>query len=140
MPIDARQLLAEAPARHDADPRVRVGEARCRGRDQDVAAERQLETAGDREAVDRADDRQRTRGHGVEQALVRAADGADDPRRAGRLAAQLLQVETGAEGAPGAGQDEHVDLAGPRQLDERLAEQLPQLARQRVQRLAGGSA
>src|SRR4029077_5932355 len=53
----AWQLLAETPARKNSDARMSVGEARLTRSDQDVASERDLDPAGDREAVDRADDR-----------------------------------------------------------------------------------
>src|SRR5258707_11825629 len=47
----------EPPAGHDADPRVRVREARLARSDEHVARERELEAAGHGDAVHCADDR-----------------------------------------------------------------------------------
>src|SRR5215471_15872372 len=44
------------------------------------------------------------------------------------LAAQLLQVEPGAEGPPRAGEDQHVHVARARQVGEGVAQAPPQLA------------
>src|SRR5262249_51358269 len=118
-----------------ADARVRVGEARMGGRDQHVAAERQLEAAGDGEAVDPADDGQWAARHDMQQALLATADGGSDLARARGLATQLLQVEPGAEGAARPREDEHVDVAGARQVHEGIPQGLAQLAREGVQRL-----
>src|SRR5262245_58222628 len=112
-----------------------VGEPRLGRCDQHVAAERELEAPGDGEAVDRADDRQRATRHGVEQALVAATDRRRDVRLARPLATELLQVDAGAERPAHPGQDDDVNVAGPRDVGERVAQSVAQLTRERVQRL-----
>ena len=117
---DARQSLRQAPAGHDADARMRVGEARlCRG-DQHVAGERQFEPAGDRDAVDRAD-------HGLPALQDRgdrigcSVGGVCRAHRV-RRAAEFLEVEPGREGAAGAGQDEDADTVVGRELADGFVE------------------
>ena len=53
----ARQPMDPARAGHQADPRFRQPETRMVGRDNDVASERDFESAAQREAVNRGDDR-----------------------------------------------------------------------------------
>src|SRR5262249_11800670 len=71
----------------------------------------------------------------VEQPFLAAADGGGDLALPGALRAQLLHVEPGAEGPPRAGEDEHVHVAGPREIDEGGAQTVTQLAREGVERL-----
>src|SRR5262249_28231714 len=52
-----------------------------------------------------------------------------------RLSTKLLQIEPGAERAARSREDEHVDVAGARQVHEGVAQGLAQLAREGVQRL-----
>ena len=79
-----------------------VGEARLRGRDQEVAGERDLEAAGHRDAVDRAD-------HGLPERPEQLRRVGDRPALAVRIA-HLLQIEAGTEGAAGAGEDDHANF------------------------------
>ena len=88
-----------------------IGKACLSGGEQHIAGERQLETAGDRRAVDRAD-------HRTTEAADRAHRVVDlhgvvhrgSRRRDQAARAQLLQVEPGGEGPAGAGQDQHPHL------------------------------
>ena len=50
IPISWGSRIVRPAARHDPDPGVGVGEARPLGGDQEVAAQGQLEAAGDRRA------------------------------------------------------------------------------------------
>src|SRR5205823_2638577 len=92
----ARQLLAEPPAGEHADARVRIGETRVARCDEHVAGERDLEAAGDRYAVDCADDRLRARLHRADQ-VSSAPDRLARARTWAALAAELLEIEAGRE-------------------------------------------
>jgi hypothetical protein len=102
---------------------VGVGEPGVLRRHEEVAGQRQLEPAGDRDAVDRADERLAVR---WERALLllgqHQVGGVITP------GTQLLEVDPGREGGVGAGEDHHVDLGvgleagdGERQLALHLA-------------------
>ena len=109
----------EAPARHDADPRVGVGEPGPFGGDEEVAVQRELEAAGDGDAVDRADDRL-VHQPGTDRAGRAACAAVGAPRRGGSARrAELLQVEARAERGVGAGEDDHVDVVAPVGLVQR---------------------
>ena len=107
----------QAPAGHDADTRVGVGERRPVGRDEEVAVERHLETTGDRRAVHRADEQLRVRRErAAERELAEAVPAVRVVRAVGGLVeraptvGELLEVDAGAERGIGAGQDHHVDV------------------------------
>src|SRR5436309_2752983 len=95
--LDLRRVDAEV-----ADARVRVAERGALGRDQEVATQRELEAAGHGRAVDRADDRLRHRPEHRERAAMLVVAPTDEVRR---RAAELAEVETGAERRVGAGKD-----------------------------------
>ena len=78
MPIARDSFWLSPQPGQDADPGVGVGEARLAGRDQHVAGQRQLEAAGDGEAVDGADDGQRARRQRIDDARALPADGGAD--------------------------------------------------------------
>ena len=102
------QQDGEPPVRHDADPGVGIGERRPFGRDEEVAPQGQLEPAGDGDAVDRPDDRladERERS----ALLWRPVVVAERLDRRAAPGAQLLEVEPGAEGGVGPGEDDDVD-------------------------------
>jgi hypothetical protein len=71
-PDGPRQQDRHAAARHDAHPRVRVGEARAVRRHEERALQGHLEAAGDGGAVDRADHRLADDWQEPEQAVARA--------------------------------------------------------------------
>ena len=82
-----------------------VGEAGPGGGDADVAGQRQLETAGNRHAIDGADDRLMAQFDGQNRVLV--GRGGVGAAQGGGLAAQFLQVEPGGEGPlASAGEDD----------------------------------
>ena len=136
-PPDADRLWqqdGEAPARHDPDPRVGVGEPGSLGRHEVVARQRQLEAAGDGDAVDRADHRRvqiRERAPVLRSACVRSAPVSCRASPPGR---QLLEVESGAERGVGAGEDDGRDVVAPSSSRSDRGQRLAQLA---VQRVAG---
>src|SRR5581483_9678118 len=104
---------------------MRVGKLRVLGGDYNVGGERELEAAGDRIAIDRGDDR-----------LFHPLDHRDEGRAAlfaDSFDAQFVEVEPGAERAPGAGDDHHADLRIGAQLLHRAAETSTQLAVERVE-------
>src|SRR5690606_23099599 len=99
--------------------------------DEEIACERHLEATGDGGPVDRADDR-------LGDGLPRMADGevgAGDQREVAAALSEFLQVESGAEGRVGAGEDHDVRLVvrirgcdlGAQGIDERRAERVPRL-------------
>ena len=120
----------QPPARHDPDPRVRVGEAGAFGRDQEVACERDLETARDRGAVDRADDRLGGLGERPDQ-LVVAGHHVTDLGVVG----EALQVDAGAERGVGAGEHDGVDVVARVAGRDRRGERRGEGRIQRVARL-----
>ena len=108
--------------------------ARPLGRDEEVAAQSQLEPAGDGHAVDRPDDRladERERTALLRRPVV-VAEGLD--RRSGARA-QLLEVEPGAERGVGAGEDDDVDPVVAVEVADRAVERGAELAVERVARL-----
>ena len=98
----ARQALAEPPAGQDAHPRVGVGETGMLRGDQQVAGQGQLETAGNRVAIDGADNRAVEGFHGTRHGIVDLLGGSGGMSRA-----QLLQVKAGTEGVTGTGNDQY---------------------------------
>ena len=78
-----------------------IGEYRALGGDQEVATQRQLESAGERRSVDCADDRRRHLGDGGDAALrlelVEVLQA---------VASGFLEVDARAEGGIGAGEDD----------------------------------
>jgi hypothetical protein len=95
--------------------------------------------AGDRHAVDGADDRL---GRGEHRALPGSLGRRAPGRASGRgalersaVGAELFQVEPGAEGGIGTGEDEHVDVVAALGLSDDDGERHDELARQRVARL-----
>jgi hypothetical protein len=85
---------------------VSVAERGALGGNEEVAGERELETACNGGAVDRADDRLRHRPkHGERTAMLVVAP-ADEVRA---RAAELSEIQSGAERRVGAGENDHVD-------------------------------
>ena len=84
-----------------------VGERGAFGRDEEVAGERELESAGDARAVDRADHRLAhlpERGEGRDRRVIGAT------HEVGRVLPELAQIQSGAERGIGAGEDHDVDV------------------------------
>ena len=94
-PDEARQALRAAGAGQETELDLGQADAGAGRRDAVMAAERELEAAAERRAVQRRDDR-------LADALDRLDD-LDQPGRAARLA-ELRDVGAGREGAPGAGE------------------------------------
>src|SRR5204863_5764770 len=99
----------QAPTGHHPDTRVRVGEPGAVRSDQEVAVERDLEAAGDRNAVDRSDQRLDVRRQRAPKG--QAAVGSAFAYFAEALAllhlagAELLEVDARAERGIGPGED-----------------------------------
>ena len=99
-PDHARQPLGAAGARQQAELHLGQAEVGVLGRDAEMAAQRGLETAAERIAVDRRDDRPRRVFQRVENFM--------QARRLRRLA-ELADVGAGDEAAAGAGQHDGLD-------------------------------
>ncbi len=127
------QQHREAPSGHHPDTGVGVAEARPLGCDEEVAVERDLESAGDRGPVDRADHRLVHVGERAARSRAWFLTVVDVGRAqvAGRRP-ELLQVEAGAEGRIGAGEDHDVDVVATVGLAHQLGQQAQHLRRQRV--------
>ena len=91
-PIACGQQHRQPPARHHADAGVGVAELGPLGRDEEVAVERQLEAAGDGDAVDRADQRLgRAGGNGPRLRRRCGSVGAADAAEVAAVDAELLR-------------------------------------------------
>lgn len=104
-----------------------VGEHRPLRGDEEVAAERHLQAAGERRAVDRGDDRGAHVGGRGDTTLRPKLLEVSQP-----VALGLLEIHAGAERRVGAGQDHDADVVvgiGPRQ---RVVEGADQVATQRI--------
>ena len=125
------QQHREAPPGLDPDPGMGVGEAGAVGGNEEVAVERDLEAAGDRRAVHRADDRLRRRWERARVGARCVAGGArvGEGRTPG---AQLLEVQPGAERGIGAGEDQHADVVVRVGVTHRGPQGPDQVARQGV--------
>src|SRR5579883_2010689 len=104
-----------------------IGELGGFGGDEDIAGKGELEAAGDGKPVDGGDDRD---GHRLDDGDEGVAALLVDAALAG---AELAQVEAGAEGAAGAGDNHNVDVGRGAQLAHRGAEGGAQLVIEGVQ-------
>ena len=120
----------EPPSRHDPDAGVGVGEAGPLGRDEEVARERDLEAAGDRGAVDRADHRLGRLGERADQLVARSRT----TWRTSESVVSALEVDAGAERGIGAGEHDGVDVVARVARRDRLRERRGERG---VQRVAG---
>ena len=134
VPDRLREQHGEPPAGHDPDARVGVGEAGALRRDEEVAGERDLEPAGHRGTVDRADHRLRGLGERADQ-LVGVAG--DDVAHLG-VVAQALEVDAGAERGIGAGEHDGVDVVARVARRDRLGQRGRERGVQRVARPRAG--
>ena len=96
---DLGESRGHTAARQDTDAGVGVGEHRPLRGHEEVATERHLQPAGERRAVDRADDRRAHLGDGGDAALRSELLEVLQP-----VALRLLQVDAGAERRIGPGQ------------------------------------
>src|SRR4051794_4636229 len=134
LPDDAWQALRPTGARDDREPHLRQAELCPLGRDPDVAAQRELEPAAERIALDRSDRRHR---EGREPAGDLRLGG--EPGTAVRtpLLLELADVRPRGERAIAASaHDDRADVARIGRLEhrERLREIREQLARHEVER------
>lgn len=120
----------QTPAGQHSDTGVRVGEPGALGGDEEVASQRQLQTAGDGRPVDRPDHRLRQRTPGMTDGNVRRSDpGGVVPGRA-----ELTQIQARAERRIGAGQDDHVHAIVAVRRGEFASQCLDQMTGQCVSR------
>ena len=110
-----REQHGQTPSRHHADARVRVGEARPIGRDEEVAVQRDLEPAGHGDAVDRADERLRVRRQRTAERQAAVAGAVAHVGRVRRPSLHLpdpnsFRSTPARERGIGAGEDHHVDV------------------------------
>src|SRR6185437_11011135 len=130
---DARESLCAAPTRDDAEVDLRLAEPCVARGVAQVAAECELATTAEREAVDRGDRRLR---HLLEHARRLVAEGTPLLRLARSEAAHVLDVGPGDEGAvAGAGEDDGVRRLVLGELVQTIAELRQRLDVERVQRL-----
>jgi len=123
------QSRCQAAAREHADAHMGVGEDRPLRTDQEVAAERQVKAAGERPAVDRADDR-RTHGTGRRDAVMVR----DEVEETLAVCGGLLEIDAGAEGRVRAGQDDGPDARVRVGVAQRRVQRDEQLAAKGVAR------
>src|SRR5829696_1463880 len=129
----AREPLGAAPAGDDPEVDLRLAELRLRRRVAQVARERELAAASEREPVDRRD---RRLGHRLEQPRRLVTELTPGLRLVDVQPAHVLDVRAGDEGAiPGAGEDDHACVGVLRELAEAVAERLERLDVERVERV-----
>jgi hypothetical protein len=100
-----------------------VGEARPLRRHQEGAPQGDLQATCDRDPVDRPDDRLVDHRQEAEQAVgvaLGALAGRAGLGRRRRLAGRLLQVDAGAEGGVGSGEDDRVHAGIRAEPDDRI--------------------
>jgi len=122
------ESCGHATARQDADAGVRVGEHRPLRRHEEVAAQRHLQPAGERRAVDRADDRRAHVGDRGDAALR-----PEILEVLQAVALRLLEVHPGAERRIGPGQHHRphrvvgvgLGQCGVRRPDQVAAQRVP---------------
>ena len=131
-PDELGQADRHAAPRHDADPGVGVGEAGSLRRDEEVAAQCQLQAAGHRRPVDGADD-----GRGVGRHHPDAPGGFPQALLLHRseLGGERLEVHAGAERRVRAGEHHAPHVVPAVEAGDGVVELAVQLGRDRVARL-----
>ena len=127
-PIDAdetRQAHTQPPARQNAHPRMRVRKLGLRGRDDQIASQRQFETRGHRVAVDGGNHRPFERGDGLGHVLP--DDALVETGGVFAAAAQFLEVHAGTESSPGTRHDGDANLGIGAKFPKRLPQGKTQL-------------
>ena len=127
---DLRQPGGHPAAGQDAHPRVGVGEDRSLRGDQEVACQRNLQTAGERRPVDRTDDRGAQSGDG-RHAVVPG----EPPEVLPAELLGLLEVDAGAERRIGSGEHHRVHGLVGIGGEQRGVQRLEELRAQRISRL-----
>jgi hypothetical protein len=108
---------------------VSVAERGALGGNEEVAGERELETACHGGTVDRSEDGLRHRPEHGERAAILVVAPANEVRR---RAAELAEIQSGAERRVGAGENDHVDAVIRFGVGERKGEGSLQFAAHRV--------